>query len=109
MKQIAQMFGQRVLYYRKKKGLSQEKLAELCDLHPTYIGQLERGEKNASLETIMSVCRGLELPPAALFENIDVPARADDYPARAYDLFMQIPTEKQRAVFELLEKAAALI
>lgn len=109
MNQIAQTFGQRVRYHRKKKGFSQEKLAELCDLHPTYIGQLERGEKNATLETVMSICRGLEIAPARLFENLSAGEDGGDYPSRAYDLFMRIPLEKQRALFELLEKAAALL
>ena len=64
------MNSQCVRHYRKNKRLSQEQLAELCDLHPTYIGQLERGEKNASLETIMRVCEGLSVSPEVLFENI---------------------------------------
>lgn len=108
MNQIAQTFGQRVRYYRKKRGFSQEKLAELCELHPTYIGQLERGEKNATLETVMSICRGLEIAPARLFENLSIQGDGGDYPSRAYDLFMRVPLEKQGALFELLEKAAAL-
>ncbi|MBQ9946755.1 MAG: helix-turn-helix transcriptional regulator, partial [Oscillospiraceae bacterium] len=41
MKDYIKLFGERVKYYRKKSGLSQEKLSELCDLHPTYICQIE--------------------------------------------------------------------
>ena len=43
MSDIAKAVGQRIRNYRTKKGLSQEKLAELSGCHPTYIGQLERG------------------------------------------------------------------
>ncbi|MDP2104149.1 MAG: helix-turn-helix transcriptional regulator, partial [Candidatus Gracilibacteria bacterium] len=43
-------FGQRVRELRKKLGLSQEELAEKCKLHRTYIGIIERGEKNLCLE-----------------------------------------------------------
>lgn len=49
MSDIAKIIGQRIRNYRTQKGLSQEKLAELAGCHPTYIGQLERGEKNATL------------------------------------------------------------
>ena len=52
MSEIAKTIGQRVRNYRIDKGLSQEKLAELSGCHPTYIGQVERGEKNATLESI---------------------------------------------------------
>ena len=45
---IATELGSRIRAYRKQQHLSQEDLAELCDFHPTYIGQLERGEKNAT-------------------------------------------------------------
>ena len=51
MSDIAKIIGQRIRNYRTQKGLSQEKLAELAGCHPTYIGQLERGEKNATLES----------------------------------------------------------
>lgn len=54
MSEIAKIIGQRVRNYRIDKGLSQEKLAELSGCHPTYIGQVERGEKNATLESIMA-------------------------------------------------------
>lgn len=47
---IAQILGQRIRHYRKQQKLSQEKLAELSDLHPTYIGQIERGEKTLPLK-----------------------------------------------------------
>ena len=52
MSEIAKFIGQRIRNYRTQRGLSQEKLAELSGCHPTYIGQVERGEKNATLESI---------------------------------------------------------
>lgn len=52
MSNIAKVIGQRIRNYLTQKGLSQDKLAELSAFHPTYIGQLERGEKNATLESI---------------------------------------------------------
>lgn len=47
---IAKIIGDRIRAYRNQKGWSQEYLAEKADVHHTYIGQLERGEKNATIE-----------------------------------------------------------
>ena len=59
MSEIAKTIGQRVRNYRIDKGLSQEKLAELSGCHPTYIGQVERGEKNATLESIEKIASAM--------------------------------------------------
>lgn len=88
--------------------MSQEQLAEACGLHPTYIGQLERGEKNASIETVIQLCRGLDIAPAVLFENIS--ADADETPAQeAYEIFLGIPEDKQQVLLELLRNAVKLM
>lgn len=100
---IREIFGQRVRYYRKNKKLSQEQLAELCDLHPTYIGQLERGEKNASLETIMRVCEGLEISPEVLFENI-VPKQGGSAAQEIYNIAVSLPEKKQQDLLDIVEK-----
>ncbi len=50
------------------KKLSQEKLAELAECHPTYIGQIERGEKNATVVSIERIANGLGIPLSRLFE-----------------------------------------
>ena len=55
MSDIAKILGQRIRNYRTAKGLSQEKLAELSGCHPTYVGQIERGEKNATIESIEKI------------------------------------------------------
>jgi len=52
---IAKIIGERLRAYRIQKGWSQEILAEKAELHHTYIGQLERGEKNATIESIYKV------------------------------------------------------
>lgn len=108
MSDIAIKFGQRVRYYRKELHLSQEQLAELCELHPTYIGQLERGEKNPSIETVFQLCQGLKITPERLFENFPV-EESQTAPQKAYNLFLKIPPEKQEDMLVLLEKAIALI
>ena len=68
MSEIAKTVGQRIRNYRTQLGYSQEKLAELSGCHPTYIGQLERGEKNATLESIEKISSALGVTLSRLFE-----------------------------------------
>lgn len=57
--------------HRRNAGLSQERLAERCDLHRTEIGLLERGERSPRLETLVVLARGLELSsPCELLDGI---------------------------------------
>ena len=49
---ILKKFGSKVRLLRVQRNLTQEKLAEITDLHPTYIGRVERGERNLSLKNI---------------------------------------------------------
>ena len=60
--QIQRRFGERLREIRKKKGISQESLALLCDLDRAYIGGVERGERNISLINIYKIARGLGIP-----------------------------------------------
>lgn len=54
-------FGKKVCEERTKLGLSQEKLASRAGVHRTYIGMIERAEKNITLENIQKVCKALNL------------------------------------------------
>lgn len=54
-------FGQKVREERVKLGLSQEELASRASVHRTYIGMIERAEKNITLENIQRVCKALNL------------------------------------------------
>ncbi|MFI3323220.1 MAG: helix-turn-helix transcriptional regulator [Rikenellaceae bacterium] len=54
-------FGKRIQLLRKERGLSQEQLAEEAGLHRTYIGMIERGEKNITLKNIEKLAKGLKL------------------------------------------------
>jgi transcriptional regulator with XRE-family HTH domain len=62
--------GKTVRQRRLAMGLSQEALAEKANLHWTYIGGIERGERNVSLVNIVRIARALEVSPARLFAGI---------------------------------------
>jgi transcriptional regulator with XRE-family HTH domain len=71
MQALQQQIGKRVRQLREKRGLSQEALAAICNLHRTYIGLIERGERNLSVSTVEVVARGLEVPASELFTGIE--------------------------------------
>lgn len=64
---VRKAFGKRVRELRKQKGYSQEQLADRADLHRTYIGAIERGEQNVSLDNIARIAKALNMVIAELF------------------------------------------
>lgn len=60
-------FGQRVQKLRTDKHLSQEQLAEAASMHRTYIGMVERAERNISLKNIARIARALQVDMKELF------------------------------------------
>jgi len=102
---LTQLIGERIRMYRTRKDLSQEALGELAGLHGNYIGQLERGEKNATLESIEKVARALDLPFEVLFENIIDGRTQNEIPRKCYDLLTPLSVREQKAMLDLIEKA----
>jgi transcriptional regulator with XRE-family HTH domain len=62
-------FGARVRLIRLKRGLSQEDLADQAGLHRTYIGMIERAEKNVTLRNIDKLCRALGVTISEIFDG----------------------------------------
>ena len=60
-------FGQQVAKIRKSRGLSQAQLAYKCGFDRTYVGTIERGEKSATINSIVKIARGLEITLKDLF------------------------------------------
>jgi transcriptional regulator with XRE-family HTH domain len=62
-----EIIGEAVLRYRRRAGLSQEALAEKADVHPNYVGRLERGECSATVGILLKLTRALGIRPYKLF------------------------------------------
>ena len=71
MKTIEKQFGQRLRELRRARGLSQEKLAFKSGMHRTYLGSIERGERNPSLKNIAAIAEALGVSLSQLFSFED--------------------------------------
>lgn len=63
-------FGHRLRDLRQKQGYSQEKLAEVSGLHRTYVGSVERGERNVALRNIVRLAEALGEDPGELIRGL---------------------------------------
>jgi transcriptional regulator with XRE-family HTH domain len=70
MKTIEKRFGNRVRELRQAKGLSQEELAFRAKVHRTYVGGIERGERNPALKNIAAIAKALEVTLSDLFSKL---------------------------------------
>jgi transcriptional regulator with XRE-family HTH domain len=63
-------FGRALRQQRQKLGVSQEAFADICQLDRTYIGGIERGERNVALVNIEKIAKALKIPIAQLFRGV---------------------------------------
>jgi len=100
---IAFVIGQRLRARRIQLGYSQELTSEKANLHPTYIGQVERGEKNLTIASLEKICIALDYPMEELFANI-VDAQAPSRPAQeCYDIIISQPVRKQKQLCTIIK------
>ena len=62
-------FGRRVRALRERLGLSQEELADKAGIHRTYVGGLERGERNLGLKNVFRIAKALGVRASEMFEE----------------------------------------
>jgi transcriptional regulator with XRE-family HTH domain len=69
---VLKLVGARIRDLRKERDLSQETLGEKGGFHFSYIGQIERGEKNIALQNLSKIAAALEVPISQLFTYVDL-------------------------------------
>jgi transcriptional regulator with XRE-family HTH domain len=69
-KQHRKILGETIRASRKKIGMSQERLAEKAELHHNYIGEVERGEKAATIDTLIKIAKALRVRPRELLDDL---------------------------------------
>ncbi len=68
------LFGERVRASRQERGLTQEALGAQAGLHWTYVGQVERGQRNLSLHNLLKISQALGIDPGQLVSGLPPPA-----------------------------------
>ena len=104
MSDIAKTVGKRLRSYRQAQSLSQERLAEMAGLHPTYIGQVERGEKNLTIESLEKITSALQVPMSSVFELVEDRHDNTNYPLMAYDFFSGRKQAQGQKLYEILTR-----
>lgn len=99
-------FGRRVNSARKDRGMTSDKLAEACNVNPTYLRQIESGMKTPSLPLFIEMCRALKVSP-----NYMLPELVEGTEAEKLENFEKIfleadPTPSQ---IEALEEMARIV
>jgi transcriptional regulator with XRE-family HTH domain len=62
--------GQNIRTERKRVGITQEALAERCDMHPVEVGRAERGVRDLRISTVVKLARGLQIPACDLLRGV---------------------------------------
>lgn len=108
---IQEELGLRIRSYRKKMKLSQEALADRCSLHPTYIGQLERGEKNATIESLYHITQGLGISLSELVSGLGefAPESADASISNLSAKIRLLSSAQQRLLVSIVSDIITLI
>jgi transcriptional regulator with XRE-family HTH domain len=68
---VLRKFGAAVRRYRRIAALTQEEFADMCDLDRSYVGGVERGERNLTLLNVIKICDTLKVNPSELFADLD--------------------------------------
>lgn len=96
--ELREIFISNMKRYRKDKGISQMKLAELCNTSTSYIGEIEIGRKFPSVEMIQKIATALSIQPFQLFVQESVPSITTD-----------TTTEKKADLIQKLQQAITKI
>ncbi len=105
MSELTKTIGTRIRNYRISLGLSQASVADISGCHPTYIGQVERGEKNATLESIAKIAAAINVPLSKLFELIEAPEGdfpQNDIPTKCYEYLLTKSKSEQETIYSIL-------
>lgn len=104
LEDIVKIVGEKIRKFRKERGLSQEELAHQASLHTTYIGQLERGEKNATIESLFKITNALGITLEELFRNTQTGPKANSIETtQIITLLEDKSVKEQRIILGLLE------
>ncbi|MBE9913685.1 helix-turn-helix domain-containing protein [Paenibacillus donghaensis] len=100
---LSTLVGGRIKTLRKAKGWTQEQLAEASSLHYSYIGGVERGERNISLDTLEKIVAALQVPPMELF-RIEFETDDEKVHQKALDELMALMSSRDAEELEMITR-----
>ena len=109
--QIMQATADRIRHLRKQKDISQEELALRAGINTVYYGQIERGQKCPTVDTLYKIAVGLEIPLPDLLRFDGQTADSEDVDINTYmeQLIKRIPPNKVSQVIRILETVVDLL
>lgn len=107
--QIMEATAERIRRLRKQRDMSQEELALRAGINTVYFGQIERGQKCPTVDTLYKIAMGLEVPLPDLLRFDTAPSDIEDTDVYVVQLMKRIPPSKVAQVIKILEAVADLL
>ncbi|MFD0716115.1 helix-turn-helix domain-containing protein [Paenibacillus sp. GCM10027626] len=104
MPELRLLVGERIRVIRKAKGLTQLQLAELSNLDDAYIGAVERGERNFTIDTLEKIHTALQVDVTHLFRNDDVKSKDEIARQQATDEFIAVISNLKSEQIEIVKR-----
>lgn len=106
-REITLAVGARIKYFRQTRFMSQEEVALRANVNPAYYGQVERGLKCPTVDTLYKIALALEVPPSEFLRSDALPSYSADS-RRLKELLSKVPPEKMNQVFKVIEDLTEL-
>jgi transcriptional regulator with XRE-family HTH domain len=104
------MVGKRIRFYRKANKYTQEQLGDILKIDQSYLGRIERGEVNITLETIQKISEALHIAPSHLLEHSNESTNKEKNEAleKVNTFLVTLSSAELKIVYRLLREALAL-
>ncbi|MBR7797896.1 helix-turn-helix domain-containing protein [Agaribacter marinus] len=110
MSDFLKLVGNNIRMLRKEQGLTQEELAEKAELQHSYIGGIERGERNISLLTMEKIIIALNISPRALFDYNGIEITNSNQIIKAHEDFLKTrDIEEIKSIHKIVKEITGLI
>lgn len=102
------LIGEQIKFWRQQRSLTQERLAEMVELTPGFISLIETGKKRASLETLLSLCRALNITLNDLLVGNQI-IQDSDFNTEFSELTVKLNESERHLVFEITKAVCKTI
>lgn len=108
-KEITEAVGARIKYLRRMKEISQEELALKAGINPAYLGQVERGLKCPTVDTLYKIAKAMEISPAEFLRSEELSDFSEKQTKQLQTLLSRVPAEKRNQLMQVLEQMVDLL